>query len=631
MHACSPSRWVGGRGLQEALQDVNTETGLPVPASHWLPPRGWTAWPMARDQVPSDGFMRKADDAPGELTIRRPAMEEENAPSMALQEAVAAVALRLAKDKFCARPFEDEDVAAAFAAYEDGAGHDNDDIDEDDDTMEPEQSSAAESTRARSRSRAASVKRESRDSGQKQRVLQEDMEDSDYEGAATRPLSGRQLQPAVIADDEQAYDLLRPCVRHILSKLDATLHVLHNTKNAAANHQSESESDMSEASDASTKSPRAPGKRKVGRPRRALELRAKRSQSREASQGPNPERGRSASRGPSQSEGQDTQPVKKLGRPRKSYPRHEGETEKQFIIRIARLRKEPIPFFSDDSHSDTGPHTDASEGKSKRRRYTRRRPPRLREPSTDVGANSDGKHSQRQKSRARLGLRDWRDVLGAAAVAGFPQQVLDRAARRCADLFGQSLELRTLHEGAAELDRLVRYEPGMPAAAGSDLESDGGDEEARAQAQRHVRSASVTSTEARGRSRSSSRAPSRGRERSRSRSSATIGQFFCSVRDCPRNLEGFARRANLLRHLKTVHRIEGDALLMDVDSEDEMAGAVHVDGFLKPIKTRPGWRGVNARAASSPRKRVRRGRKRIKSDSDSEPSDPGYSDDSLMD
>ena len=536
------------------------------------------------------------------------------------------------KEKFRARSVENEDTAAIFATYEDGVAPDSDDgIDEDDDAFEPEKSSAGEGMKSRSMSRAASVKRESRDSSQKRRVVQGDMDDSDYEGAAARPLSGRQLQPAVMADDDQAYNLLRPCVRHILSKLDATLHVLHNTRDAAANHQSESESDISEASDLSTRSPRAPGRRKVGRPRRALELRAKRSQSREASQGPRRERGRSASQGPSQSEGQDTQVAKKRGRPKKSYPRLEGETEKQYIIRIARLQKKPIPFPSDDSNSDTGPHTDALESKPKRRRYTRRGPSRSREPSTDVGGSSDGRHSQRNKSRARLELRDWRDVLGAAAVAGFPQQTLDRAARRCADLFEQSLELRTLHEGAEEPDQLVRYEPGMPSAAKSDPESDSRDDEARAQAQRHVRSASVTSTEARGRSRSSSRAPSRGSSQNRSQSSATIGQYFCSFRDCPRNLEGFARRPNLLRHLKGVHKMEGDTLLMDVDSEDEMTGAIHVDGFLKPIKIRQGWRGVDARAASSPKKKVRRGRKRTKPDSDDEPGGPGYSDDSGMD
>lgn len=586
---------------------------------------------MARDEVPSDGFMRQADDHPGELTIRRPAMEEENAPSMALQEAIAAAALRIAKEKFYTRSVEDKDVAAVFAAYEDGVKHSDDGIDEGDDAMEHEQSSAGESLRLRSASKAASVKRESRDRGQKQRVVQLEMEDSDYEGAAAKPLSGRRLQPAVIADDEQAYDLLRPCVRHILAKLDATLQVLHNTRNAAANHQSESESDMSEASDLSTKSPRALEKRKTGRPRHALELRAKVSQSRGASQGPIRERGHSASQGPSQFERQDTQAVKRRGRPKKTYPRLEDETEKQYMIRIARLQKKPIPIFSDDSHSDTGPHTDVSESKPKRRRYKRRRPSRSREPSTDIYASSDGTKSQRQKNRARLGLRDWRDVLGAAAVAGFSQPALDRAARRCANLFGQSLELRTLHEGAAKPDQLVRYEPGMPAAASSDLESDGADEEAQARAQRHVRSASVASTEARGRSRSSSRAPSRERSRSRSQSSAAVGQHYCSFRDCPRNLEGFPRRFNLLRHFKKIHDMEGDALPIDVDSEDEMAGAIHVDGFLKPIKTRPGWRGADVHAASSPMRRVRRGMKRTKSDSDDEPGGLGYSDDSGMD
>jgi hypothetical protein len=40
-----------------------------------------------------------------------------------------------------------------------------------------------------------------------------------------------------------------------------------------------------------------------------------------------------------------------------------------------------------------------------------------------------------------------------------------------------------------------------------------------------------------------------------------------------------------------VHHYDGDELPVEVDSEDEMHGAVHIDGYLKPIKVRRGWRG----------------------------------------
>jgi hypothetical protein len=58
-----------------------------------------------------------------------------------------------------------------------------------------------------------------------------------------------------------------------------------------------------------------------------------------------------------------------------------------------------------------------------------------------------------------------------------------------------------------------------------------------------------------------------------------------------------------VRHLKLVHDLGEEELLTDLDTEDEMEGAVHVDGFLKPIKIRKGWRGEDVRTDSSSKRR----------------------------
>jgi hypothetical protein len=50
----------------------------------------------------------------------------------------------------------------------------------------------------------------------------------------------------------------------------------------------------------------------------------------------------------------------------------------------------------------------------------------------------------------RLGLRDWSDVLGMAALTGWDEQVLRRASKRCADLFGDDMLFRTFYEGGIE-------------------------------------------------------------------------------------------------------------------------------------------------------------------------------------
>lgn len=76
--------------------------------------------------------------------------------------------------------------------------------------------------------------------------------------------------------------------------------------------------------------------------------------------------------------------------------------------------------------------------------------------------------------------------------------------------------------------------------------------------------------------------------------------YLCPWPDCPRGVKGFSRKGNMSRHLQKKH---GGAPVADadVDSEDEVDDAVHLDGFLHQIKTRSGWRGKTFRA--SPRRR----------------------------
>lgn len=47
----------------------------------------------------------------------------------------------------------------------------------------------------------------------------------------------------------------------------------------------------------------------------------------------------------------------------------------------------------------------------------------------------------------RLGLRDWSEVMGIAAMMGLPNAAVMRASKRCADLFGEDMTFRTFHEG----------------------------------------------------------------------------------------------------------------------------------------------------------------------------------------
>lgn len=529
---------------------------------------------MPAATVPPDDFMKRPEDRDDSFTVRRPTTGAEGSASFALEEAVSATALRLAKEKFQVRPWQDDGTIAAAPDDTDGKeeGH----------TALNESDSDGVSG-SRPGSRGSSLKKEEQ--------LDSDLDSASSDGGpGSVPAGPRCFKPIVSADDALSYDLLRPSTRHILSKLDATLMVLHKSRNAVISYVSESESDSSIASDTTTRSAQQE-KRARGRPAKsALAMRLKRAQSKEFE---DPE---ATSRGE-----EEPLPKKTRGRPKKQYPRIQGETDKQYAIRVAKLRKEPRPVFSDDSETGVEPQSDASELKPKRKPTVTRRKAvsASREPSSDRSGIAGGKTKRR-----RHNPRDWRDVLGAAAVAGFSQPALDRAARRCADLFGgPALELRTMDEDPAVPDRLLQYAPGMDLPNTAQLlHQESEDEDITEDRRRRGRSSSVVSDD----SRAPSRSRSRGRARSGSVSSTGAVQFLCTVEGCSK---GFTRNANLLRHLRQIHNLRSDNMKpMDIDSEDEMMGAVHVDGFLRPMKVRKGWRGEANRASTASPEKKRRGR-----------------------
>lgn len=628
---------------------------------------------MRADKVPSlqDSRMNDPDER---FTLRKHVREM---PSSALEDIISGEILKTARLKFNARPWAKPSASDEEASDELGEGEDE--LSEEETVASTSASGRSGSkSRSRSRSRSKSVKHEyvsgdeTMDIDPKLRVEQD-----------KKPL----LKPDVSTDDDLSYRLLRPTVRHILTQLDATLKVLHNVQESTLNYQSDSSN--SEASDSSRRSSFSRGR--MSRPRSRTPAADGKKRPRGRPPGP-------SSRTQSRAQSQPREPTplvteeegdaskKRTGRPKKTYPRLDGETDKEFAIRIARLRKKPLPVFSDDepepvsdtpnlakqrrrersTDSGNSPSGDETAGPSSPRshRCRKRKHPnpqttpkpvrassRASSVSTTASRNSRTRR-RRSISRHRVGLRDWRDVLGAAALAGFPPAALDRAARRCADLFGQSVGLHTLAEGPAftsltagarkvNMGRETVYVPGMAypplidlaldeegegvgmgLSVGGERERGGGGGEEGRQMRIPIRTRDkrrgslgpgATSEDEAGPSsrRSGSRAP----VRSRSRSGSVPGSYVCTVKDCPRAAdgEGFARRTNLIRHLKLVHgwtasasatsREGGEETMEEVDSEDEMYGAVHVDGFLKPIRMRPGWRAADSGERSRSRSR----------------------------
>ncbi|KAK4203998.1 hypothetical protein QBC40DRAFT_8334 [Triangularia verruculosa] len=271
---------------------------------------------------------------------------------------------------------------------------------------------------------------------------------------------------------------------------------------------------------------------------------------------------------------------------------------------------------------DERPVRRKARGRSRTRSRSRggSRPARFRLRSRSR-SNSSGSSGSRVSTKvSRIGLQNWRDVLGAAALAGFSPEVIARATQRCSNLFNEEMVMHTLPERAVTSEKptvqTTRYRPN-PFRVPSPL-SDDDDCEYNEQLAAHRRSIRRQSTAAStqksvnapapaAKRASTPAAPSRGRSATPGASSTGGGgPHLCPFIDCNRAVEGFSRSANLQRHIRLIHMTEPTAVQCtdaEQDTEDELTGAIHTDGFLQPIKIRKGWRGDNA---SKRERKVRR-------------------------
>ena len=144
------------------------------------------------------------------------------------------------------------------------------------------------------------------------------------------------------------------------------------------------------------------------------------------------------------------------------------------------------------AHSSTGADsTEDSVGFDFNRLHKRRRIPASRSSSSSIDSRVGRRHKPPIQHQERASQRDWSDVLGLAAIQGWPPEVIERATARCSALFQERMDFTNL-----DLDRGA---------------------------------------------------------------------------------------------------MEPDTKMEETDtaSEDAMEGGVHVDGYLRPIKRRKGWRGKN--------------------------------------
>ncbi|KAL7926847.1 RNA polymerase I-specific transcription initiation factor domain-containing protein [Trichoderma austrokoningii] len=538
--------------------------------SIWAPPTVWTAWPINEKHVPRQKDAWRENDGYDRFTFRK---AEKQMPSSELQEELGATILRIAGERF--HKSKRKTVLTSIEG----------------DRAESEREDGKASNMPAPSSPSSVSGREDA----KMMLLDDEGGRSHGEDEAhSAPSNGKKrktpetYEPVMSSNDDLSYALIKPSVRHILSQLDATLHILHNARIATTNYASDSSATSDSESDT-----RSGPKRGRGRPR-STKLTG--------------------------TDGATKPRATKRGRPRKVHVPREGETHDEMLVRIAREGHRRLPNTAKDRDA-------AFEEWLRQGDENLEREAALIREEEELGI--DPQASAQERRLRRLGLRDWSDVLGAAALGGFSHQVIARAAKRCANLFGEGMVMRRLDEVPASRGppfHTMEYRPEQINLDGPDYDSDsssGEDATTALSSRRTSRQPSQSrpsSSPFRGRSspHSQSSAPrSRSHSKSRSRSRSSAGFHFCPVTTCERSTTGFARKQNLRRHMQLVHPGRGDDE-EDWDSEDEVFGAVHVDGFLKPILAARGWRENVAASSLVIRKRGRERRTGEDDDDDEE-------------
>lgn len=603
----------------------------------WTPPRAWTAWPMKPSELPAEPFLKAESDENDHFTFRR---KESEIPSAELEAEMHAHILRHAKRRFrkhMSRLRKQQTAETILPSTEvAGSGTEMASM-----MTGMESQASAPSSRAVSVVKEGSMPASELENGgggydteassatTARRRKRKKLHEFNYYGPQGHPgrynQDRRDYEPRVMEDEEYAESLLRMPVRHILSRLDRTLAILHYGREAGVSNLSDS-SDTEEAEDDDDNGEEMTS---VGEQLRASTGKGQARSSKNV-------RGSSADA--------QTPETSRRGRPHKEQLPLEGETHEEMLHRTARESRRDIPPTEEEreeafdswlrKYDPTLKSGDDDENEEDERQQ---HDPRARSQNKHRGKGEQDHGAKRlttaprERRLDRIGLRDWSDVLGAASLAGFPEAVVSRAARRCAELFGEGMMFRQLNEVGAEesgggggggvMEKIYRPEPVV--LRDSDMDEETGSEDTEngnrrsltdLNTRRRIASrqaslvrkrsispstASTASTHA-DHARGRPHAPSTTRSRSRSASRSSTGtggggaQLYCPVAACPRAVEGFGRRGNLARHVQRVHgRSLGDAEAETgaVDSADEMEGGVHVDGFLRRIVPAAGWRG----------------------------------------
>ncbi|OCK79705.1 hypothetical protein K432DRAFT_382813 [Lepidopterella palustris CBS 459.81] len=511
------------------------------------PGKKWAAWPVESGEVPPTTATFGRDTEPDGLEEWTFGVSGERRASEELGDAVIAVFLKLAKERWESRQWEDADEDDESDAEETRR------VRLERRSRSRSKSIMSSSTRGTLRSRANSSSSSqssissSRASGPapfnqgdvQMRQSTDPSADSNSQYRATQaqfadevpddqiPLSGQTseppyLRPVVLADDDKARRILQPTVSSILAKVDNLLNALERSR---INHF-----------------------------------------------------GRSASEAPSDGEVSNKSRRKQQSRSSSNVWKSSPISAEQIVGRT-RARRRSKPDEDSGSGSDYAPDDDdeagsrASSTGSDGYRSRRRTKGNLR-------SNKDRKLSNSPEtdpeSYERAGLRDWSEVLGLASMTGWNERAVERAAKRCAALFGEGMTFRILDQNPAleAPAEPVEYTPSaIPGPESSRTTS-----------------------------------PKR-------RPYWPPGTLSCPHTDCFRHHKEYRAPFEAVEHCIKYHGYDPRASDDEIEVVGELYGGVHVDGFLQTISNKR-WRGRDK--GPSEKRQLRKKRKRGASGSSDE-------------
>ena len=196
---------------------------------------------------------------------------------------------------------------------------------------------------------------------------------------------------------------------------------------------------------------------------------------------------------------------------------------------------------------------------------------------SSTGTSRQGKPARRHHP----GARDWSEVLGMASLVGWDPSVVQRATQRCADLFGESMDFRTLAETSVA-QPAVREMSSMPGATPTQDQPADESEEVD--------------------------------ERPQPSQTEVQSHYFCPYITCPRHTRAYNQPNRWREHLRKAHKLSlkevydleaslglraevmhggsptavprqtsADSNSPEVTDADGMTGGVHDDGFMQVI------------------------------------------------